>query len=102
MTFRLSSNKWYRQWKGGLWWLIIDSTSDRVWVNQLSDLAVLDTEDYTRKNYKNLPDPEFYQAIANIPRNGQWKDDLNLSKYLKAARILRQRGLEDSLIIEML
>ena len=96
--------RWYRELVGGIWWLVEDPEGDIAWTNRSpnSFKKILNTQDYTKESYQVFPELEFYRAIANIPRNGEWKDDLNLSKYLKTARILRQRGLDDSLIIEML
>ncbi|QLE46533.1 hypothetical protein FD723_40690 (plasmid) [Nostoc sp. C052] len=102
----LSRYKWYRQSKGGIWWLVQTSLpgDDAYWRNTAPDRIerIIDTEDYAKSGNYLLPDPEFYQAIANIAVNGQWKNNFNLRQFLKAAKILRHRGIEDSLIIEML
>lgn len=102
----LSHYEWYRQTRGGIWWLVQTSLpgDDPYWRNTAPDRIerILDTEDYAKSGNYVLPDPEFYQAIANIPVNGYWKDNFNLRQFLKVARILRQRGIEDSLIVEML
>jgi hypothetical protein len=102
----LAKFEWYRQARGGIWWLVQVSLpgEEPYWRNTAPDRIeqILNTQDYTRLNYKTLPEPEFYQAIANIPNNGQWRNSSRLRQFLKVARILRQRGLEDQLIIEML
>lgn len=49
-----------------------------------------------------FPDSEFYEKIVNIPRNGEWRDDYNLEKYLRVAKILREKGLPDEFIINSL
>ncbi len=103
----LSQYKWYRQFKGGIWWLV-ETSPDYVPISKWTNVfpgevrGIRDTEDYSCKLQNVFPETEFYEKIVNIARNGGWKDDLNLSKYLHIARKLRQRGIEDTLIIGFL
>jgi hypothetical protein len=106
LNFLFSRFKFYREWKGGKWWLMKRCAFELtyVWRNISPDEyeIVIDSEDYTCPRLSVLPDCEFYSLVAKIPVNGEWKYEHNLLNFLNSARVLRQRGLEDKLIIDLL
>lgn len=107
LNLLFSRFKWWRQWKGGIWWLIYLPAVTEVgasWLNRAPEEneRVYDYENYTTANSRVLGEREFYARVINVARNGQWKDDLNLSKYIHASKQLRLTGLDDVTIFTIL
>lgn len=100
----LSNFRWYRRWKGGVWWLV-ESNKAVKWINvcpNLSEHDVRNREDYTQKFAGNLSTNEFWQSVINVSVNGWWKESHNLGSYTRAASIMRGAGIEEGLIVEIL
>lgn len=107
LNFLLSRFRWWRRFKGGIWWYVelpAMGESHR-WVNtepQCNE-AVYHYENFTKLwTFGVLSEREFLQQVVNISRNGMWKDDLNLGKYIYFARTLRDLGIDDGTIIRSL
>lgn len=105
----LSQYRWWRRFKGGIWWKVDYRACPEAsgWDNvELLDANhyVIDYENYTkREGVRTFPEEgEFLQQIKNIARNGQWKDRLHLMRYLKMAIMLRELVVDDRLIITKL
>ncbi len=98
----LNNFKWFRRFKGGTWWQTGTGLTVNQWTNRRPNCHIYNTEDYSHTTKPLFPEKEFYQKIVNIPPNGLWRDEFNLAAFLAVARKLRQRGIDDGTIIDLL
>jgi hypothetical protein len=105
MDWLLSGFKWWRKFKGGIWWVIdIPTVGGTLWVNKQPETCdrCWIQEDYTRANNSPASDRDLYLAVRNIANNGQWRFTHNLDKFLFCAKVMRDSNIASAVIIKRL
>ncbi len=105
MNWLFARYKWWRKWKGGVWWGIdIPAVGGLIWVNKrpVNGERICTQEDYTGENTNTLSERELCFCVCTISVNGQWKDEMNLAKFIQCAKLMQDTGINSSLIIEHL
>lgn len=101
----LANFKWWRKFKGGLWWHVrLKNMWDEptYWINEKPDGREESFwfEDYTNTTLRsNKDDHIFYDKVMNAIANGKWRDKANLIAVAIRAKQLREIGVPDDIII---
>lgn len=102
----LARFKWWRQFKGGIWWnKRVLGDIETIWTNRqpLGYDRIEGYENYTKPSTAPiLTQNEFVRQVINISRNGHWKHAEALAHYISVALILRTVGMDDKTIIDLL
>ena len=88
LTLLFSKYKWYRQYKGGLWWRILNYEGDSYWTNVFPE--------WVTKN--RIVELDNYTGLVLNKKEVV----LKLDDYLEISNLLKDKGISEEKIVEIL